>query len=162
MRRRIYAWKFDDTIMFMIVVVWWYFYDVGPHSFCHLTPSCPITLSDISRRWCHKRFMFCAIWCPGHIFYNQKNDSITGKALKSKQTCNTTIIRWKNVNAKTWWPKQWWWRCWYSCWSLESVSAHRGGILLLIWTFHMQIGLCSGSTQCHGSYNVARRRICRT
>ena len=81
-----------------------------------------------------------------------------GRALKSiKHTCNTNIIRWNNVNAKTWWLKQWWWRSWYSCWSLESVSAHRGGILLLIWTFHMQIRLCSGSTQCHchRSYNVA-------
>ena len=76
MRRRMNAWKLDDTFMFMIVVVWWYFYDVGPHSFCHLTPSCPITLSEISRRCYLKRFTFCAIWCPGHIFYNQKNDSI--------------------------------------------------------------------------------------
>ena len=76
MRRRMNAWKLDDTFMFMIVVVWWYFYDVGPHSFCHLTPSCPITLSEISRRCYLKRFTFCAIWCPGHIFYNQKNDSL--------------------------------------------------------------------------------------
>ena len=68
MRRRMNAWKLDDTFMFMIVVVWWYFYDVGPHSFCHLTPSCPITLSEISRRWYHKRFVFCANWCPGRNF----------------------------------------------------------------------------------------------
>ena len=75
MRRRMNAWKLDDTFMFMIVVVWWYFYDVGPHSFCYLTPTVPSGClkfpgADI------KRFVFCAIWCPGHIFYNQKNDSI--------------------------------------------------------------------------------------
>ena len=59
--RRMNAWKLDDTFMFMIVVVWWYFYDVGPHSFCYLTPTVPSRClkfpgANITRDLCFAQF----------------------------------------------------------------------------------------------------------
>ena len=80
--RRMNAWKLDDTFMFMIVVVLWYFYDVGPHSFCHLTPSCPIRLSEISRRWYQEICVLRNLMSRLYLLQSEEWFFI-GKALKS-------------------------------------------------------------------------------